>query len=443
MPDIKDQGAVKRLIAILMLAASSFALTGQTGPVGLEECIERALECSPEASLARTALEKSRISLKQSVSQLLPSLNVYVNQYYNWGRSVDMQELVIVKNRLTRQTSGSVGASFSIFDGFAQLNTVRMNRQLEAAAQDRVLSGQLQIKSEVARTYLACLLARLSRSRLQESYRNICLQAERLLAEADAGARKRSDIYQLEAKKAEALSQIAEAAAEEAVQMDYLQQLTGIPEPFALDTSFVSSLAPVPEETLADRAHLMPEVLAARHDEKAAEFALKAARGGLWPSLSLSAAYGTYYSDAALAPFRDQLDGNRNPSVSLSLVVPLFNAGKTAAAVGNAKAELEASRARLRQAENKARAELVRTRQQCHSLREQANAAAAAAEMSRQRLMCATVEYQAGAITTSQWTDACEDLAKSQCDHAQAICKYLFQLKLLEFYSDGIEGKKD
>ena len=434
---------MKHLIAIYLLVATSFALAGQTGPAGLEECINRALESNPEAVLAKIAVRKSRICLMQSEAQLLPSLNLYVNQYYNWGRSVDMQELVIVKNRLTRQTSGSVGASFSIFDGFSRLNTVRMNRQLVAAAEERVLSGRQEIKIEVAQAYLACLLARLNRTRMQDSYENISRQAERLQMEVNIGTRKRSEICELEAKKAETMSRMAAAAADELIHKNHLRQLSGIQEPFDIDTSIVSSITEIPDIPLTDCAHLMPGAVAAKHDALAAEFALKAARGGLWPSLSLSAAYGTYYSDAAPAQLRDQLEGNRNPSVSLSLTIPIFNAGKATAAVANARAELLASRERLRQAEYKAMEEIVQAHQQCHSLRQQMNAAFAATEMSRQRLRCATAEYQAGAITTSEWIDACESLAQSQCNQDQAICRYLFQVKILEFYSDGIEEKKD
>ena len=438
---------MKRLIAIYMLFVAGTSLLGaQPRVLGLEDCLRAALEAGPQAIIAETDADKSRINLRQSVSELLPSLNLYVNQYYNWGRSVDMQELVIVKNRLTRQTSGSVGASFSLFDGFARLNTVRMNRQLVLEADSKAAGALLRLKAEVSKAYLACILAMLEGRRLQDSYESFGRQLERLRIEAEAGTRKKSDICELEAKRANILSQIAASEAEETTQMSRLRQLTGIGEPFVPDTAAAPLAALEPDgslEPLSQYAHLMPDVAAARSSLKAAEFALKAAKGGLLPTIGLTAAYGTYYSDAAMAGFKDQLDGNRNPSISLSIAVPLFNAGKASAAVARARADLRASEARLQQAESEALSDILEAERQGACLGEQLKAAEAAARMSRLRQKYATAEYENGAITTSEWTDACQDRAQSECELVQASCKYLFQLKIMEFFKDGIEAEKE
>ena len=432
---------MKRLILFcLMLAAADMALEGQTRTLGLDDCIGLALQRNPEILLGRIACDKSRTELLQSEAELLPTLNLYANQYYNWGRSVDMQELVIVKNRLTRQTSGSVGASFSLFDGFTSINTVRLKRQLLLAEGDNARRIEAEVKAEVARAYLGNILARLEHSRLGESLKAMEGQAARLTLEVEAGSATRSGILEMEAKMAEIQSQIADASARENMQLVKLKALTGCGESFATDTLLPPPASEPPAEGIHALADAMPAVAAARHNLKAAELALKVAKGSLLPSLSVSAAYGTYYSDAAEATFRQQLENNHNPSISLGLSVPIFNAGKGAAAVAAARADLSASRIQLQQALDQSKNELAQLEQDCRTLHVQLLAAICSEELYLKRFECATAEYESGTISTSEWIDACEDLARSRCALAQAWCKYLFQKKIMEFYEDAIKG---
>ena len=134
---------MKRLIASLVFLAATLASDGQTAVKSLDSCVKYALSHNCDILLGKSAEAQSREDLRQSKLDLLPSLNLYVNQYYNWGRSVDMQELVIVRNRLTRQTSGSVGASLPLFDGLQRINTIAMNRHRAAAAAKNVLQKTL------------------------------------------------------------------------------------------------------------------------------------------------------------------------------------------------------------------------------------------------------------------------------------------------------------
>ena len=149
---------MKRLAAIL--SAITVLWTGATGQAPLwrlDSCIDYALCHNSSILLAETQKRRCQIDLMQSKMSLLPTLHLYVNQYYNWGRSVDMQELVIVRNRLTRQTSASVGASFSIFDGFATLSTIAANRALAAAAANEAAQTALEVRptspAPISQTY--------------------------------------------------------------------------------------------------------------------------------------------------------------------------------------------------------------------------------------------------------------------------------------------------
>ena len=428
---------MKRFITVLfILAAAVVPLAAQTPVWSLEQCLKYASEHNSDVLLGKIGEEKSRQKLVQSELELLPTLSLNANQYYNWGRSVDMQELVIVRNRLTRQTSASVGASFAIFEGFARINTIAMNKALVKAAAEACRQTEFEVKADIAAAYLGNVLARITRERLSESYDNVRLQRERIESTVALGAVSKGDLLELEAKGADILSQIATAIGQENENMQQLKALMGCDRMFFTDTSAAAGGSAAPLCPQIDPTLPPPMVEAAVSEKEAASFALKAAKGALFPTLSLSAGYGTYYSDASEADFKDQLSGNGNPSVALNLSIPLFDGGKRLSAVARARSELRESEIKLRQARQKAAGYAEGLICQEDLLCRQCEIGREKCRLCRERLLQETARYQEGAITTSQWIDACESLSQSECELAQCICKYLFHLKIMEYYED-------
>lgn len=438
---------MKKTIAILMAAALAWtSVSGQGKVWTLDSCFAWADTHNTSILMAATDIRKSRLQLLQSKAELLPTLQLYVNQYYNWGRSVDMQELVIVKNRLTRQTSASVGASFSIFDGFARLNTIAANRAMAASAASSAAQTALEVKADIARAYLGNILARLTVERLVQSHDAICRQLSQARALAECGQRNSSDILALEAKAADILSQIAETESEGEAQMLQLHALTGCAGPFETDIAMATGSWP---DTYCDLMQfpddetgyqpVTPAVEAARQSAESARYALKAARGALFPTLSLSAGYGTYYSDAGGATFKEQIDGNRNPSISLSLAVPVFDCARGITAVARAREDLAAQQLKLRQAEEQARQQWQQMHLQYHTLARQEKSLQVKAAFCEEKLRRAGQEYELGTISAQQWVEACEDYSQSGCELLQCRCKYIFQRIIMKLYYDGIQ----
>lgn len=428
---------MKRLIALLVFLAATLASDGQTAVKSLDSCVEYALSHNCDILLGKSAAARSREDLRQSKLDLLPSLNLYVNQYYNWGRSVDMQELVIVRNRLTRQTSGSVGASLPLFDGLQRINTIAMNRHRAAAAAQNVKQKTLDVKTDIAGAYLAEILARLTAARLEQSLENADAQLEIVRHKYNGGAAKRSDCLEMEAHKADIQGRLAAALSEQNTQMEQLCALMGCDENFCTDTCIEAAIIPPPERVWEELDVTVPSVAEAESSVAAAKSALRVAKGALLPSLTLSAAYGTYYSDASPDPFKEQLDGNRNPSVSLSLAVPVFDGGRSMLQVEKCRSEVKESSIRLEQARQQAELYRIRIKEEAATLYAQLAASISKRDFCRERLRELTAAHRSGAATTSEWIDASEASAQAECECAQCQCKYIFQLKMIEYYRDG------
>ena len=430
---------MKRLTLIVWICTiSAVVVKGQTRVMSLDSCVVYAMEHNCDILLQDNAESLCRVELLKSKMDLLPSLNIHLNQYYNWGRSVDMQELVIVRNRLTCQTSGSIGASFTIFDGLAGINNLSRQEQLARAAHCDGLQARLDVKTDIAASYLANILARLSRQRLLQSLDNATQMAERIAAQAECGARDRSDCMEIAARIADIQAQIAAAESDESLAMAQLKAYMGCEDVFMTDTCVTIPRDLDVYATVFNPAGMTPPAVAASRSRiKAAEYGIRAATGAMMPSLSISAAYGTYYSDASPDIFKEQLDGNRNPSVSLSLVVPILNGGSQYAAVARARAELQQNELRLRQAAEQASLFQSRLSSECHSLREQMLASRAKCDFCRVRLKEATERHSSGTLSTSEWIETLDTCTQAECDYVQCLCKYLYQLKIIEYYRDG------
>ena len=103
----------------------------------LERCIDYALEHNVDIRKQEIGIAAKQIELTRRRLDHLPALNAQIAQEYNWGRSVDMQELVIVKNKLTRATGASLSASLSLFEGLARhAQRMAARKALQAAAFD-------------------------------------------------------------------------------------------------------------------------------------------------------------------------------------------------------------------------------------------------------------------------------------------------------------------
>lgn len=426
---------MKRFAAALAFALlGTLCSRGQEAHWSLDSCVRYAMEHNRDLLIKQVALQRSKSELLSAKLALLPTVELYVNQYYNWGRSVDMQELVIVRNRLTRQTSGSVGASFYIFDGFTRLNTIQMRRHLKYAAYSELCAQEIEASVQIASRYMGCLVGRLTRERLEQSLELVRRQREFVSLEIAGGTRKRSDSLEIVSREGEILSRIAAAAAQESEQMEQLCLLLGTGEAFGIVCDTLACTEDIP---LPDAPGRQPAAEAAMSRVNAARYSLKAARGAFLPKLTLSAAYGTYYSDASDIASRKQLEGNRNPSLTLNLSIPIFDGGSAAAALCVARSELRESELLVDRKRAEAAAYESSLLREARLLRTQMLSARVKTAYMEELLREATAEYSAGSLSSAEWLEKQAALQSAGCEYAEALCKFIFQKKIIEYYYDG------
>ena len=143
----------------------------------------------------------------------------------------------------------------------------------------------------------------------------------------EVGSISKLDLTQVETLLSQALSLSAQLEQARAVQAHALAQLVGGPVDLSSDTrrfDDASVLQPLhaglPSALLAQR----PDLMAAEHQLRAAQANIGAARAAFFPTISLTAAYGT--ASAELSGLFDSGSGAWN--FAPRLVLPIFDAGR-------------------------------------------------------------------------------------------------------------------
>ena len=431
---------MKRLFLALLPGLLATGLAAQE-PWPLDRCVAYALEHNLDIRKQEltVAVRKTELSARQLAH--LPSLNLQIGQDFNWGRSVDMQELVIIRNKLTHATGASVNASLTLFEGAARHhNRLAAGKAVDAArATAQELRNRLSV--EVTRAFLQLMLARQIFAYSRENYATIVQQQEWTARLVEAGSQPKSALNELQAQTAAEKAAMVAASCRVRTAEQALTRLMNLPP----DTSFVVA-EPFGQDSLAARVPLMPvtqiedyltrdpRLRGARATVAERRHQLAAARSGFLPSLTLTAGYGTYYSSTADESFRTQLDENRNPSLSFTLGIPVFNAGALLTRTRQSRLALETARLEAEMARCEIVDEIRAAATEAENCCQQYLSARETLAAMQELLETTEAKYNLGAASALDYVLARNNHYKAMSDYLQAKWQYLFQLRLLDRY---------
>ena len=174
------------LIAVLILTLSPALRAQETWT--LDRCIEYAWSNNLSIKQQNIEVSRSEVQLLQDKLDFAPSLNVSFGHNLNWGRSVDLQNLEIIHNKLSQSTSASANASIYLLDGLSKLYGLKSSRKsLEISIQE-VERLKDEISVSIAKSYLQILLAREILAAAEESFHSLQEQRDRTRLLVEAGS---------------------------------------------------------------------------------------------------------------------------------------------------------------------------------------------------------------------------------------------------------------
>ena len=358
----------------------------------------------------------------------------------NWGRSVNMNDLQIIENQLSQSTSASARASINLFEGMAKNNDLKSKQVIREISVQEVSRIKNDISIEIAKSYLQVLLSKEILNTAKSSLASIDEQVARTKKLVDAGSQAYSSLLEIQAQLATEKLQLTNAENQVSSNLLSLKQLLDLSTDSSFDISlpnldnFVSDFKGVSIDELYSSSLNLPQVKSVRLSRDNSNLQLAIAKGRSYPTVSFTAAYGSYFSDSRDVAFMTQFNENRNPSLSFGLSIPVFNSWRINTAIRNARIEVKKSDINVKSQEQLLYKEIQQAANDAHSYFARFKATEDNVKAMQESFRYVQQKFDVGTLNATDYTVAKANLFKSQSDFYQAKYQYIFQLKILDFY---------
>jgi outer membrane protein len=453
------------------------SISAQSKVWTLEECISYALENNLQIQQNELSQKLADYDLKQAKYNILPDLNGFATHAYNFGQTIDPFTNQFA-NTQVRSNSFSLSSTFTIFNGFRNVNTVKRNQAQQKSAQFDLEKMKNDISLNIANSFLGILFNQELLNNAQAQLRITQQQIDRIRKQVEAGALPQGALKDIDAQFATEELNVVNAQNQLKLSKLNLEQILRLEssDQFEILSPNLSNFNGVKELISPGALYLsaletMPEIKSAEYNLFASTKGTQIARSSYMPTLSVSGSMGTGFSGAnrevtgfenptiietgdftsggervlssSATPvfkdksFTDQFSDNENKSIRFSLAIPIFN--KFSARIGVKRAKIQEQLADLNYETTK-----LALRQNIESAHNDAVAALKrfkAAEKSVSALETSFAytqeRYNVGIINSFDFNNEKNRLINSQSELLQAKYNYIFSTKVLDFYQGG------
>lgn len=451
---------------LIGLGPAAGAETGQAGPssgaaalkkavLGLPDLIRMAVEKSPEIEGIRSDISSSQFDLEQARAGYYPQIETTAVV----GPARDAKEPLIVNGRITDPSPGLSFSSIGVFGKLDILATQPLytfgkisNREEAAARGVRAKQFQIddkkgQIVLRIKELYYGLVLARSGLETVDEAndFFNDAESRIKNLLDVDSPNVKESDLYRIDAYRADILRSRAEA--EKGVRLSYFALKALIGMPAGADFDPADKTISAKKEKLPDLKHFIDSAYANRPEFKqlaegleAKKFLVEAAKSDLYPSF-FAAVVGSF----AGAPGRDKLDNQYIPDDFNHAYGGVVAGAKWNLDFGISRAKVEKARAELNKlASQKANAEMSIPIQVSKSYQDLVEAFQSiesyrrAAVSSRKWVITSLTNFDMGTDTADDMLRAIERYGNNQGKYLESVYRYNMAAAELE-YAAGIK----
>ncbi len=419
---------------------------GQT--ISLRNAIEIALKNNYQIKQANNNIQRADYNLLSAKANFLPSVSGRLSGGRQIGQQFN-QTTISFKTQTVNSTSGSIGASITLFSGLRNIYELRSATNNKLSLQEQADQTKEDIILGAASSYLQVLLDKQLLDIANENLKSSQQQLDQIKAQVQVGAKPIADQYNQEATVAN--NQLTKTQDENSLNVDRLKLIRQLQIDPLKTYNFVT---PNLDTTAIKVKHynireMIKEALMTRNDIRSQKYNiqatydnLKVAESQLYPTLSLSGQLSTNYNDkytdritGNLYPFGKQFFNlNVNKYIGFSLSIPIFNNLSTRYNVQssminykNAQLNFENLRLQVIQELQQAYSDYLNYDEQLKSTETALVAARKAYETQQER-------YRVGAGTLLELTQANANFVQASSTRLQALYRFVFQEQLLNYY---------
>ena len=335
---------MKTILCLLLVIAVQF-VNGQRTSWSLQDCINYGLENNIEIQIQKLEvkrLQKSRVSMAQ---ELLPAVNLFGSQSYNFGSTIDPGSNARVSSNI-QFDNFYMNAQMNLIDFSAIANAQKSKVAIELAqAEQKVIENeyQLQILESFYQALFTQQLVQIQKQQLINTQSNL----KRVSKEIEIGSKPKSDLYDIQYSFAQEEKQLLETTQLYEIQKMQLFQLLNAGEIETQNIQLIFENGAVATDL---NTPSNPKITAAQFRFKSAKKELSLQRASNLPSLSTFYQLSSFYyrplngANVQADNFSTQLGDNKNQQLGFQLAVPVFNGFKNNRAIVAAKIEIEKSK---------------------------------------------------------------------------------------------------
>ncbi|WPR76858.1 TolC family protein [Algoriphagus sp. NG3] len=439
----------KFLLSIALASGIGFSIFAQepvipSGPIDLETAVAIALENN--LSLKRSILNQQTIeaNLLQAQGERYPNLSAGASTGYRWGRSINP-----VTNLFETARIGNVNVSASsnatIFAGNQINNSIKQSKVDLEAGMYNIEATKNDITLNIINLFINVVFNREQVNVAENQLASTSDQLTRTTQLVEAGSLPLSD--QLDVQAQNATNQvnlinaknnynIAKLNLAQALQIPYTPEFSVIEPEFEINELLMAS--ETPKDIYNEAIRFMPEIKAAQANVISADYGVKLAKGGYYPTLGIGANIFSNYVDQVYGTerptFGQQLDNNLSEAVNLQLSIPLFSRLSNKASVQRARVQKQISEVAELEAENQLRNDIETAYNSALAAQLTYESSLIQVESLKETFRIAQQRFDLGAINSVDFQVAQNNLFNAQADLLNAKYTYIFRVKVLDFY---------
>lgn len=324
----------------------------------LDECINYAIMHNLELKNQEYTVASSKETHKQAVRNLLPSINGSASYDVRYGRSVDPNNNNIIDTDFF-SNNYNLNSSLDIFRGFQRINSIKATKYIYKAVQEDAQQQKYLLAFRVMSAFYDIRFfqgaLKIAKEQVSISDTNYAFVKKQL----ELGLIAQADMYEAESvlltdklAVTQAENQLAAAKLNLIQEMNLENVSTITLKADALDLKKVADTTLQTNTVYSKAQTFLPSIKAGQLKVKAAQKQVAIAKGGLYPSLSLFAGYGTGYYETnvdditnEIISFKNQIRDNASRSIGLSMNIPISNKW-------SGRSEIKQQKIALQQAEN-------------------------------------------------------------------------------------------
>ncbi|MFY7740575.1 MAG: TolC family protein [Flavobacterium sp.] len=345
----------KYILGLFIVVSYNFACSQeQTWP--LQKCIDLALQNNLELQIKQLEIKRTQKVKNSIVNQMLPAVNLYGDQSYNFGSTIDPSTNGRVSSNI-QYDNFYINARMSLID-FNSLATLKKEKNDIAKAKVEKEIIENEYKLQLLESYYQALFTQELLKIQKEQFLNTEFNFDRVKKEVAIGSKPKSDLYDMQLSYSQEEKRVLETEQLFYMQKRQLFQLMNVVGVPIEDVLLVPYMGQKKSQSSFDGfINLKIKFAEFRYQENKDVLAIQ--RNSKLPILSGYYTFSTFYYRPLNSPsvgvdnFDTQLENNKNHQVGVQLSVPLFNGFRTQKKIASSKIELEKSRLAVEQEKQK------------------------------------------------------------------------------------------